>query len=1513
MGGVLPVKWTPRMGGLNSNFGYEDIRDGDLVSARNVRSLGGDINDSPDYIPIKGNAYEFEPETPVVQNQILRIYITGNGIAFSYAFTWKLVDVNGNQICTFTQAVVGNDFAGTAAALAVQFTAFLPAGFTYSWTPTAIDTNSGYIDFELLNIPGYVSPTGFSWNLITTTIFSQVTVRSVVIQEAVDASMIGNWNDIGSFDMLGDDFIFWTTRKGLPIQINVTGCADDGTGLIKLTVAAHNIAPGEAIRVAFVTGTNGLEMASTGTFIVSAITAGTITLAASVFPGGAVYASGGIIYQNILALSEIGVAVEDINADVINYTRLLRSWRLNFRAIKQQDITGDLQSFYKNLYYTDDYNNPRAFYYKGAYITDGAINFVNPDGIYFYDTISDVSRLFLNGTGQAHLLFIGQTQTGGNLRAGNKDYYFRFLTENFSAGEWSDPTNPINTYTESTAGDPLLLRGNEEGARTGKINNLLLINIPPNRFKYVELAVVEYIGLSFYCYLIKRDVLLGEATQVIQHSGFENNTEELDPGTLNLKYANISTARNISILNGRLILSDLTYNQVYDFTRWAQTFRHSVEKTTILGVGSEVSAGGTPTYRYGEYYDPGLVNSGVGYCMNDTYRYSVKLKLKPKYGGGTTLNFWVDDIRIDCEATNVTTPNRRDAPVTPTDYDLTTPYAVGSEPDPYVWYVDFHGFSLDYLIDGIPVRELVESIIVERSVRIPEILGTGYVVPAVGKYLEDIPAGPARNVFSYDPTPFITQDFIGEFPFISGFTNVALNNPTYIQATSGVSYFNPFSPELRYGSFYWIDNQYGMANIDLLPGDGLLVFGNPEKQAGFFPTNLAGGYDNQYAVYNGATGALTVKPTLNTILEAYNLAIGTDVTFTTTRRYSKKFLMNPTPAGVGLEGEAVYQKGIVANFNVDLPDGGYGFNIAQYYRALSDYANYNPDTCKYGQRINSKYIPTGAYLDIFPNTPSTVTAGTLKVLGGDVFIQKTFFKFRYPYTSPTIPTTDLGFGGGIAFYSINTINSQMRYKQPSYTNPIYPKETLLKWLQAVGNPDLDPALNYNFGYNIRNAINKNAAFNPLIEDNLDLGATFIWSDQKIDGSNLDGYRYFMPLNIKYLSKSDGDIAHHTTSNGELLSYQARRIMRQFFETTGILSTKDGSEVILGDGAVMARPGQTLSTFGSRHKWSHIKGKTQGGHDVDYIFDIENKTILRTGLDGTVDLGLRANYSAFLSTFTRWVEGHDTPAYDWGICAVWYQKTKEAIWTFRGKRVVADFDLGDTYSVGSVVRVTDCSTWNTFEQVDDLFIALANLPANTNPETDTAFWRRLTIDEPEYFSYFTLVWSEIKNKFQCHHGYHPNIYNKMKNYFLTPRPVGNTGKVYRHERGNYCEWYDDGTTKQTDVFNFEAVINANPEISKDALSLMVEGYSVPEYTEINTNTHKTHMDSGDYTARESAWVTPVLMDQTVTAKNPTGSNKGDGSRVWGKYARVLFQGSANTYNAFKSFVLKVRVRDKTYNK
>ena len=111
---------------------------------------------------------------------------------------------------------------------------------------------------------------------------------------------------------------------------------------------------------------------------------------------GPTYVSGGTVIYNIYGIGEIGVAYKDSDGNVF-YNRLLRSIEFNFTTLKQIDVrVKRKQDSRFAAYYTDNYNVPRVFYYKGAFIDDGALTINVPDNIYEYGSISSESRWLLN-------------------------------------------------------------------------------------------------------------------------------------------------------------------------------------------------------------------------------------------------------------------------------------------------------------------------------------------------------------------------------------------------------------------------------------------------------------------------------------------------------------------------------------------------------------------------------------------------------------------------------------------------------------------------------------------------------------------------------------------------------------------------------------------------------------------------------------------------------------------------------------------------------------------------------------------------------------------------------------------------------------------------------------------------------------------------------------------------------------------------------------------------------------
>ncbi len=111
------------------------------------------------------------------------------------------------------------------------------------------------------------------------------------------------------------------------------------------------------------------------------------------------------------------VVYKDDEGNVL-YKRLLRSIEFNFSTLKQIDVSVKRKQDSRfAAYYTDNYNEPRVFYYKGAFIDDGALTIVVPENIYEYGNISSELKWLLNNE-DFRLEVIGQSE-GGGVRPGD--------------------------------------------------------------------------------------------------------------------------------------------------------------------------------------------------------------------------------------------------------------------------------------------------------------------------------------------------------------------------------------------------------------------------------------------------------------------------------------------------------------------------------------------------------------------------------------------------------------------------------------------------------------------------------------------------------------------------------------------------------------------------------------------------------------------------------------------------------------------------------------------------------------------------------------------------------------------------------------------------------------------------------------------------------------------------------------------------------------------------------------
>jgi hypothetical protein len=1245
---------------------YIDVYAGTVLVAGNVNATG---------------PYTFTFDSPV-SDFILEFRATNlfNGTLdnvtlvlndYGYSFNYSITNPTGSVIANGSQLfILDNNISNTL----TDIGNFIGSTFTFlssSWTSTITGSYTGYVEFEFFYAPyfDYIFE-------ITDGLSNYGSIDLVIVQEAIDTGSIGEWNLIGSDDRTSYSFQFWTTRRSLPQELEILNVSDNGSGVIRITtVDPHGLLPNQAVSISLVEG----AVEANGIWTVDVIDQFNFDLYNSAYISA--YVSGGTVTYNIYGLGEIGVAVRG-DDDVVTYTRLLRSIEFNFTTLKQIDVrVKRKQDSRFAAYFTDNYNVPRVFYYKGAFIQDGALNFIDSDNIYEYGNISSELRWLLNNE-DFFIEVIGQEDSGGVLKSGNWRYSARLLTSNFTATNWSQLTEGIPVFVDSNTDVHLL--GSNPDVPTSKVNRLKLTNNVSGLYTYVEIAALNYINnIAPYGYIIGRFVLSDDDVQYFNHSGQEPEQLDLDPGTLNDFSNAFVLAQNVELLDNRAILSNLTPAQTIDFTEWVKTFKYSLNRRSLETVG----VWSTDSLQVGEYQDPMNVYSYKSHMMMETYRYGFRFKLK---NGSLTQVFYPGyDIKIDLPATPF--PSERLAG-TFTSFDLTDQATTpsGGPTEVYSIYISWENINLSFLIDGTPVYNLVDEIIPCRATVVPEVLVHGCGVLGVSGII----GTPLINEIS--TLPIGTNTNISPYPFISGDATYATSD--VYPGTDGLSSFTPrresifiFSPDLH----------FDLTDISFQNGDQLFVFGNPTRHDTF--NYLVAGIVQRsyYSEYDGNT-SITSNPSPYVFSanpgsflfdhpngsggptsQGQSVSIGGSV--------YRQTILSLTPV-IYSQNEKSLVCRVSTNITNTSGNTDYGFYRVIYYRPLNN---------KYGDPSST------VYTEFLPpyrieNNRSIIVSGDFNTYG-DVFTQKTYLKFRYPGWWSQSAGDWRGYGAGVGYYTQNRNNIQLRCYISEDFNEAYriTKYVLGGWISfgyslsgdvGFGNarylyvaPDgqgRDSQLFYNTGYTPVNNIITERQFNPLLEYQTDWGNAIAWSDSESEGSNTDNLRNFPPLNLKFLDYTQGPITDARAMNGELYTIQNTEIQRQYFNSTAMTSTT-GGEVYLGTGAVLSRRGTTMNKFGSRHKWSIIMGLSDKGGEVLYGIDDINNTVWRLGYDGTNSLDEIQGMKAFFANHLDWIRGKYTPAHDEGIRGVANQRYREVIWTLRGRKQFPEWQAEDNiyYSFG----------------------------------------------------------------------------------------------------------------------------------------------------------------------------------------------------------------------------------------
>jgi hypothetical protein len=728
-------------------------RAGDYLDARNIQAVSEDGNLQGSAIPTKGCVLGFDLGSVTQQNKRYRIFLDGDATK-QHAVRFLSTQRDAN-ILIGTGPLPGQavEFNGTVASCVAALQAAGNAGvMTFSATATTVDvTMTAYPMYQW-----YAESVG------------QDVVQVTCVAEAIPVDLAGPLKDIGSYDLLGDLFIFSTTQDNEPTEIApdiiLVGPTSGGTYIGPLTSLLfngnHGLVQGQWIRI---TGSN--ESFLNGLFVVNSVVDATqieiVTVTAWGVSPPVTTLGTPQVFIHPTGIGEIGVAQKDDNTDSWTYTRLLRSVELNFVSRWQVDSDGEKEVNEVSIYFDDDYNNYRRIYYKGDYVTDGLLGFIGAGNDYSYGNIN--SQIYgFSPKPYVIIDYDGQSNPGGSLVSGNYRYFFVF--KDFSGNE-SNPSDLSGVVVVYSDEENSLAIGDDAGVTTNKLTRLTVSGIDTSVFSQVALGYVNNtLGVLSANIGPFREVSGVEMSFV--HTGFEEFIPyDVAVFASQWNSLNYDFAKNIRIIDQRIVRSNLRKPRYADLEDFFASFKHSVCVERIDG--TQAPSASNPA---GEFKDTSNVFYKKGYMFNETYRFSGRVVFN---NGSISDWFWIDDIRIDPLTSNAANPNddRRDqsSPNIATSYDLTEniPGIAISQtgrktPDGSVFdsngnlvsnpqngvgdyfsdsryfhktvlvpYVEFFGANINAPINGTPLSSLISHIEIGRCEVVKEVIATGMAVSSV--------------------------------------------------------------------------------------------------------------------------------------------------------------------------------------------------------------------------------------------------------------------------------------------------------------------------------------------------------------------------------------------------------------------------------------------------------------------------------------------------------------------------------------------------------------------------------------------------------------------------------------------------------------------------------------------------------------------------------------------------------------------------------------------------------------
>lgn len=1181
-------------------------------------------------------------------------------------------------------------------------------------------------------------------------------------------------------------------------------------------------------------------------------------------------------------IGQIGRITVDEFTRAVTYTRLIQTKKFKFGPDEVVDIEVERDNNSTNIYLTDNTNTPKVLYHTGTLGEDCFLWF--QDGDYDYQNFEETASL-MQVSASAKIEFVEIVENAGSISPGNKLYTGRFLSASVQGATIITPTGDIMVPV-SDIGDPISY-GGAFNETTSKAVKLQVTNIPAGVFEFFELIVCEQEGEAESYKIVQRVKLEDNQTELtLLHTSNTQATTISIPELFEVA-VRIKKAKNIRVLQNRLVLSNVEEDIDSDLDTWAQAFTHTLEEKALTSVG-EIGEQGRRVFdlkpkgelKYGEFQDPENVYFYKGHMINETYRYGVQVQWKESLQWSNA--YWVDDIRVDTSATNVTTPDRRSAS------NITGSLCNSDNDEVKSIYVKFANINLDYkLADGTPLRNKIAAFRFVRAEVIPEVIATGMLIKANQYTFGGNTIVNANNAWPLDPTEYPDYDVKDGLG--------ATNNISTAYWRSGTP---AFAANNSYGFFISPDYMTLNKQFEFINNSELRVFG-PQKRMQAFDaignydfTSAAAVNESAYVSYGGYIGQPAAADATYT---AFPITAG---------QYLPHGAYPELSAGVFIESnlaDCVVFKctGTIAHTND---------NTEQYVHYAQYFINRGAHLKYPVQKETTEYHTIGHIY-----TLDEVFAGTItQDIYGDVFTQKTYAKIKYPWAKGD---TKEGFGTGMGFYSQNRCNTQMIsrpntadgfYLFPSFVNLTITDNGgtndddlsgnliggAINWLEEY---DYEQTYNYSKSYNIRNRLALTYGFSVDNAFEPRKPATIYYSMQRLKNAKKDDMRIFRPANYYDLDFSKGAINHMEVVNGELFTWQDRSFNRLYFNQNGVLDAS-GQDVVLGNSDVI-RGDVSLSSFGLKDKRAVVKSINRSGKDLVYWWSPIHKKVCRFSSDGTRVISIKGMSSYFDNLKNVNYEGTAICAFD--------KYNDEFLLTLKYFHGATKYEapLPTTINIGDTYYNQGLS-FNLPITYECIFAH--NPTALTEPGVGAnwrSYWIETGMEEhPEFYNLTTLSFDEKRDGWNSPYEFYPEAYLNCGPYLMSVNP-NILSEVYLHNYGTPGTFYRLAHTGY-----MESVANYDRDRVKTMTAIAVQSDSAPYQIDFTTKTHTSDLVAADFDLEEEGYRSTILNDTTGGA-----SNEDDTSRLFGTYLRTKYWFAAGSTQKLFDYIIKFRFNSRDINR